>query len=364
VQGSEPANQRCTGLVLERRGEPPRLMPLVVGPPGAGEVRVRMTAAGVCHTDLTAVRDARSVPLLLGHEGTGIVESTGPDVTEPVTGTPVVLAWRSPCRTCSRCRAGRGEYCDVGLRVGGPRVHSDDGRAVDVLLDTGCFAAYVVVPAKAAIPIERDTPPEVAAVVGCAVATGVGAVLWTARVASGESVAVWGAGGVGLNVVAGARIAGATPIVAVDPLPARRQDALDWGATHVATPAVAGEVIAEATAGVGVDHAFEVVGAPEVMAQALAALARGGELVLVGAAPRDAELTFHPRAFMSSQHRIVGCIYGSVHPARDFPTLLEWVAVGTLPVRRQIANTIGLSELPAAFARPSTGERTVVLFAP
>jgi S-(hydroxymethyl)glutathione dehydrogenase / alcohol dehydrogenase len=359
VAPAEPIE--ALGVVLERRGEPPRLVPLVVAAPGAGEVRVRMAAAGVCHTDLMAVRDARSVPVLLGHEGAGRIEAVGEGVDPRRIGEPVVLAWRLPCGACRRCRAGRAEHCDAGTPAangGLRRAAAAGGGALERLLGVGCFVSHVVMPAAAAIPVPRDTPLEVAAVVGCAVATGVGAALWTARVAPGESVAVWGAGAVGLNVVSGARIAGASPIVAVDPSAERRADALARGATHAAHPGEASAAIA--AAGGAVDHAFDVVGEPETMRAGLAALARGGQLVLIGAAPRDAVLSFHPRAFMSAQHRITGCIYGSVHPATHLPRLLDWAADGTLPVAAQIARRVALEDLPELFGEPPTGERTVV----
>jgi S-(hydroxymethyl)glutathione dehydrogenase/alcohol dehydrogenase len=174
-------------------------------------------------------------------------------------------------------------------------------------------------------------------------------------------VAVWGAGGVGLNVIAGAALAGAGTIVAIDPLAERRAHALARGATHAVAPEEAAVAVAAATAARGVDHAFEVVGRPEVMADALAALAAGGQLVLVGAAARDTKLAFHPRAFMSRQQRIVGCIYGSLRPHADLPVLLDWCRDGRLRVDDLVTSRIGLEELPAAFREPRGGVRTVVV---
>jgi S-(hydroxymethyl)glutathione dehydrogenase / alcohol dehydrogenase len=222
------------------------------------------------------------------------------------------------------------------------------------MLNAGCFCEHVVLPAEAAIPIDADLPAEQAALVGCAVATGVGAALWTARVEPGSSVAVFGAGGVGLNVVVGARIAGATRIVAIDPSDERRELALARGATHVLAPGASFEPV---------DYSFEVVGEPAVMEQALAALAPGGELVLVGASARDARMSFQPRAFLSKQQRISGCIYGSVRPQVDLPALLRWCADGTIPLADLVGACISLDELPQAFASPPPGVRTVVRFA-
>jgi S-(hydroxymethyl)glutathione dehydrogenase/alcohol dehydrogenase len=222
------------------------------------------------------------------------------------------------------------------------------------MLNAGCFCEHVVLPAGGAVRIEADLPAEQAALVGCAVATGVGAALWTAGVEEGARVAVFGAGGVGLNVVVGARIAGAATIVAVDPDESRRRLALVRGATAALEP---GEPFDP------VDYAFEVVGEPAVMEEALAQLAPGGELVLVGASARDALLSFHPRAFLSKQQRITGCIYGSVRPHTDLPKLLRWCADGTIPLADLIGRRVTLDELPKAFAGTAgEGVRTVVSF--
>jgi S-(hydroxymethyl)glutathione dehydrogenase/alcohol dehydrogenase len=341
------------GLVLERLGEQPRLRTLRIDDPGPGEVRVRMRAAGICHTDLTQVRDARFTPILLGHEGAGEIESVGEDVEHVAPGDAVLVCWKVPCGRCRRCRANTVHLCEdvVGLRE--PRAFDRD-EPVGPMLNAGCFCEHVVLPAAAAIPIDGELPPEQAALVGCAVATGVGAALWTARVEPGSSVAVFGAGGVGLNVVTGARIAGATRIVAVDPTEERRGLALARGATHALAPGAPFD---------SVDYAFEVVGEPAVLEEALAALAPGGELVLVGATARDARMSFHPRAFLSKQQRITGCIYGSLRPHVDLPALLRWCAEGTIPLGDLVGARISLDELPAAFAAPPPGVRTVVTFA-
>jgi S-(hydroxymethyl)glutathione dehydrogenase / alcohol dehydrogenase len=283
-------------------------------------------------------------------------------VRDPAVGTPVVLAWKAPCGGCRRCRSGANHLCERGMAVAAPRVRRD-GEPLDLLLGTGCFAEYVVVPAGSAVPAPAALPPEEAALVGCAAATGVGAVLWTARVPAGATVAVWGAGGVGICVIAGARMAGAGVIVAVDPDPARRSEAMARGATAVTDPDGAAETIAAATDGRGLDFAFEVVGTVATMEHALAALGRGGELVLVGAAARDAELRFRPRAFMSLQQRITSCIYGSVRPAVELPVLLGWAADGTLRLGELIGARIAFDDLPGAFAAPPPGIRTVVEFA-
>jgi len=349
-----PGTVKARGLVLEALGGRPRLRELTVEPPGAGEVRVRMRAAGLCHTDVTQVRDARFTPILLGHEGAGEVESVGESVEGLAAGDAVLICWRVPCGRCRRCSRGQEHLCESVVGLASPRTFSD-GEPIGAMLNAGCFADYVVLPAAGAIPLNADLPLEQAALVGCAVVTGVGAALWTASVQPGDSVAVFGAGGVGLNVVVGARLAGAGRIVAIDPDPARLELARARGATELRAPGEAFDAV---------DYAFEVVGDPVVMEAAVEALAPGAELVLVGAAARDATMSFHPRAFLSRQQRITGCIYGSARPAEHLPQLVAWAAEGTIPLGDLIGRRIDLDELEDAFVEPANGGvRTVVSFA-
>jgi S-(hydroxymethyl)glutathione dehydrogenase / alcohol dehydrogenase len=348
-----PGTVRARGLVLGALGERPRLRELAVEPPGPGEVRVQMRAAGLCHTDVTQIRDARFTPILLGHEGAGEIESVGEGVEGVEAGDAVLICWKVPCGSCRRCARDEQHLCEavVGLPV--PRTFAD-GEPVGAMLNAGCFCDYVVVPAAGAVPIRADLPYEQAALVGCAVVTGIGAALWTAAVHEGDSVAVLGAGGVGLNVVVGARLAGAARIAAVDPDPARLALAGTRGATELCTPGDPFDPV---------DYAFEVVGEPAVMEAAVDALAPGGELVLVGACSREATMSFHPRAFLSKQQRITGCIYGSARPAEHLPQLLSWAADGTIPLADLIGRRVGLDELEDAFDQPANGGvRTVVSF--
>lgn len=348
-------------LVLERLGEAPSLEEVEVPEPGPGEVRVRMLAAGVCHTDLAAVRDSFAAPIVLGHEGAGEIESVGPGVTAPAPGTRVVLSWRTPCGTCRSCIGGRPEVCEHGLELRPGRTLWR-GEPIPGLLSTGCFSEYVVVPAEAAVPVTADLAPEHAALVGCGVATGVGAVLYAARAEPGCSVAVWGAGGVGLNVVAGARLVRAETIVAVDPDEAHLRLATARGATHVATPEDAAATVAEATGGRGVDYAFEAAGREDAFLAAVDALAVGGELVVLGGMPPQAPVALAPRSLLRGQQRITGCIYGWIRPHRDLPLLARWCADGVLSVADLVTRTISLEELPGAFAGRPAGVRTVVRF--
>lgn len=352
----------CRGLVLRTWHEAPTVQEVRVAPPGPGEVRVRVRAAGLCHTDLSAVRDARSTPMVLGHEGAGVVESVGPGVDGIAPGTSVLLCWKTPCGVCPKCDAGRLSLCEQVLDVGGPRVFWRD-EPIARILNTGCFSELVVVPARAVIPFDGGLPFELVALVGCAVATGVGAVIRTAGVEPGSAVAVWGAGGVGLNVVFGAKIARASVLVAIDPDAERRRLAVSRGATHAVGPDDALACVDEATFGRGLDYAFETVGSPTVMTEALSALGVGGRLVIIGAAARDAEMKFLPRGFMSKQQGIVGCVYGSIHPHRELPLFVDWLREGTLVLDDLVGRRLGLEDLPSAFeSPPREGVRAVVVF--
>ncbi len=354
--------------LLEKHGGPVVVDEVTVAPPGPGEVRVQMRAAGLCHTDLTASRDAADFPVVLGHEGAGIVEHVWPGVTSPAPGTPVVLSWRVPCGQCRAYRRGRQPWCEAPRGTGQPRIHRRrDNVPVIPFLRAGTFCPYMVVPADAAIPIPAAMPFASAALLGCGVATGVGAALFDARVEPGMDIAVFGLGGVGLNVVQGTRLAQATSIIAVDRVPAKLELAREFGATvGVLADDNVVRAVLDHTGGRGVDVAFEVVGLPSVMSQALETLAPGGTLILVGAAARDAELAFHPRHFMSRQQTIRGCIYGSCRPAEHIPLFARWALDGRLKVELLISHTLNdLSELNDAFVAMRSGTilRAVLRFA-
>ncbi len=261
---------------------------------------------------------------------------------------------------CNRCT------CDANVAANSvPRVRWNESP-LPVLLNAGTLCPMVVVPAMGAVPIRPDIPFELAALLGCAVATGVGAVLHTARVAAGEDVLVIGAGGVGLNVIQGAGLANAGRIIAVDNNPARLAAAVRCGATHTIDNSSGGLVaqVLELTAGRGVEHAFEVVGQTMLMEQALQALARGGVLTLIGAAARDAEFTFRPRRFMSQQQTIQGCIYGNLRPALDLPLFADWHMAGRLNLGEIPTERIRLDGVPALFiaGQPARFLRPVVAF--
>jgi len=353
-------------IVLHGLGQLPRIERVTVGLPGPGEVRVRIMASGVCHTDLGYVQYARSTPVVLGHEGAGLVEAVGEGVDRLQVGDHVVINWQAKCGTCRHCVAGRRQFCENIQGTAAARVHLD-GRPLAVMLNAGTFCPYVVVPAQGAVPIRRDMPFEKAALLGCAVATGLGAALHSAKVQGSDDVVVIGCGGVGLNTVQGARLANARRIIAVDRDPEKLELAQKLGATHAidSSRSRMQAEVAKLTGGRGADHVFELVGRPELMAEGLGMLARGGRLTLVGAAGREDEFTFRPRSFMSRQQTVCGCIYGDIMPERDLPLFAEWYHDGRLELDALHSETIGLSDVPALFdpAHRPKGIRTVVSLA-
>lgn len=353
------------GIVLAELGRQPSLETITLHPPGPEEVLVRIAASGICHTDLGYVQYARACPVILGHEGAGIVEEAGERVQHVKPGDHVAINWQPKCGHCRRCLSGRRDLCENIQGTAAPRVFWQ-GQPLHVMLNAGAFCPRVVVPASGAVPIRADIPLDKAALLGCGVATGVGAALFTAKVQPGEDVVVIGAGGVGLNIVQGARLAKARRIIAVDVAEERLKLAEKLGATHTVNSSQSDPVapVKAITGGRGVEHVFEVVGLPQLMQQGLDMLARGGVLTLVGAAEREALLAFQPRRFMSQQQAILGCIYGNIRPEIDLPLLADWYMDGRLYLDELHTRTIGLSEVPDVFANPAKygGIRTVVNF--
>ena len=372
------------GVVLERLGDPApyaRSRPLDVAEleladPGPGEVLLRVTAASVCHSDLSVVSGARPrpVPMLLGHEGCGVVEAVGPGVANVRPGQSVVLSFVPSCGSCRACTAGRPALCeaaDAAARAGtlltGSRPFSRDGRPVHHHLGASVFAERTVVHASSAVPVPDDLPPADATLFGCATLTGAGAVLRTAAAAPGDSAVVFGLGGVGLAAVMAARLAGCSPVVAVDRVRAEVALALEVGASHgvVAEGREPADVVAEVRelTGGGADHAFEVVGSPAVFAQAYDATRRGGTTVAVGLPGPEAELRLPAVALVAQERRVLGSYMGSAVPARDVPRYVELFRAGLLPVDRLRSGVLGLDGVPAAMDALAEGSavRQVVL---
>jgi S-(hydroxymethyl)glutathione dehydrogenase / alcohol dehydrogenase len=344
---------------------------LVLDAPRAGEIEVRMLAAGVCHSDLHT-RDG-DWPLdqltVLGHEGAAEVASLGEGVTGVAVGDRVVLSWNAPCGTCLRCAGGRPWLCvDTGaqrhaMSDGTTRLHRGSGDEVWPYCGIGVFCERTVVPATAAIPVPRETRAAAAALIGCAVATGVGAVLNTAQVEAGAAVAVVGCGGVGLSVIMGAALAGADPIVAIDSNPAKLDLALQVGATHAVLADGAHRDLARICPA-GADYVFEVIGAAATLDLAYGLVPHGGTLVLVGMSAKGQTFAFEQFPFVAAGRTVQGSNYGSTVPERDFPRLAQMYVDGRLPIDRLIEAEIPLDDLEDALdrLRRRVGSRRVVVF--
>ncbi len=368
--------REITGAVIESSGMPVTIEALQLDAPGPGEVLIRMASAGVCHSDLH-VRDGdwvRQGPVVMGHEGAGVVEAVGVGVDGDLVGRAVALNWLAPCLRCRECQRGRQWLCQdspayrhAGLD-GTPRVSRPDGSPVLSYLSIGTMSTAQVVPATAAVPMPDGVPPEVAALIGCGVSTGVGAVVKTAEVRPGDTVAVIGLGGVGLSCVMGAVLAGARRIVGVDVSRAKLDLAASLGATHSVhadpdRPDATVEAIRAATGG-GPDFAFEAIGSPATISQAVASLPPGGTAVLVGLTKFGQRASFEAFPFVDGGRRIIGSNYGSAVAAIDFPRYAEAYLAGRLPIDRLIDRRLRLDELEDAFDRLRAGAaaRQVIVF--
>ncbi|MFL5684990.1 MAG: alcohol dehydrogenase catalytic domain-containing protein [Chloroflexota bacterium] len=357
-------------VVLEEIGRPALVRELELIEPRAGEVRVRMLASGVCHSDLH-VRDGewdRPTPIVMGHEGAGVVDAIGPGVTSPRVGELVALSWLIPCGVCRSCRRGRIWECPDSPSY---RHTLSDGetafRGVRSYCAIATMAEASVVPAAAAIPLPDGVDPGAAALIGCCVTTGVGAVLKTAAVPAGSSVAVIGLGGVGLSVVMGAVLANASRIVAIDRMEAKLESARSMGATDgllaADDPGDTAAALRDLTDG-GPDFVFEAIGRPSTVELAISSLPVGGTAVLVGMTPIGERAAFEVFPFVDGARRIIGSNYGSAEPAIDFPRYARWAVEGRLPVERLIDRRIRIDDIEDAFAQMRAGRyvRQVIEF--
>jgi S-(hydroxymethyl)glutathione dehydrogenase/alcohol dehydrogenase len=365
---------RIQAAILWEQAQPLSVEPAELDAPGPGEVLVEVRAAGVCHSDLHPARGdwPMKTPVVLGHEGSGIVREVGRDVTRVKTGDHVVLSWAPACGECPPCLEGRAVLCDRVEKVtfrnrlpgGTARIHARD-RDVAAFLGTACFADSVVVHESAVIAVPRDVPLEALATLGCAVITGVGAVTNAAQLRPGARVAVIGAGGVGLNVVQGAAIAGAEEIIAIDMRPAPLAIAKQFGATHaVEASADVPAAVRERTRGRGADVVFDTVGSPATLATALSAAKKGGTVVVTGLSRVDAQGAIAMFPFVMQEKRLIGSVYGSGQPLRDIPKLVTWFQEGRLKLRELTARTYPLTRVNEALdaLAASDGARGVITF--
>lgn len=357
--------------VLYQRREPLVIEEVELAAPGPGEAQVRFAASGVCHSDYSHWRRDTwtPLPLILGHEGSGVVTAVGPDVTQVKPGDHVILAFGNKCGVCAFCRRGEPYLCtpenpehNVHFRT---HIHRD-GQPVYQFQGVSSFAQETTLPATNCIPIRSDVPLAPASLIACGISTGFGAVTNVAGVEPGASVVVIGAGGVGLNVLQSARLAGATRIIAVDLLPHKLELAQQFGATHVIR-ADDGDVVqrvAQLTGGFGADYAFEVIGLPQTIRQAYDVTRKGGTAVVVGVAADDAQVQFSAADLMRSGKSIKGCVAGNVRPMVDFPRLVDLWQAGRLQVDELISRRFALDEVNAAFAAMASGEvaRGVIVY--
>ena len=363
---------RIEAAILWEQGQPLSVEVADLDPPGPGEVLVEVKAAGVCHSDLHPARGdwPMKTPVVLGHEGSGIVREVGPSVASLQPGDHVVLSWSPACGTCPPCLEGRAVLCDRVEKVtyrnklpsGGMRLHARD-KDIAPFLGTACFSDFVVIPAEGAIRVPRDVPFDALATLGCAVITGVGAVTNAARVPPGSRVAIIGAGGVGLNVVQGAAISKCDAIIAIDLRPVPLALAKQFGATHtVDASSDVPAAVRELSNGRGVDYVFDTVGSPATLTSALACARKGGTVVLTGLARGDSQAAFPMFSFVMQEKRLIGSVYGSGQPTRDIPHLVSLYEEGRLKLKELVTRTYALGQINDALTAlaASDGARGVI----
>jgi S-(hydroxymethyl)glutathione dehydrogenase/alcohol dehydrogenase len=359
------------GAVMNNFNEPLTIESMTLKPPREDEVVVKVVASGVCHSDLSVVQAKLPIPppCVLGHEGAGIVEEVGKGVKDLKPGDHVVMAWVQPCGRCHFCVAGRSHLCEAGVQsamAGEEMVFDRGGTPIGRMAGVGSFADHTLVRASAAIKIPDDVPLDRACLVGCGVMTGVGAAINTAKVAPGDTVAVFGCGGVGLNVIQGAALCGASRIIAVDLVDAKLKLATQFGATDLVNgkEVDAPAAIRDLTDGLGVDWAFEVIGAPAVIAQAYMALKRGGKVVVVGVPGFGQDITIPGFSLPLEEKGVIGSLYGSANLRRDMLKLIDLYMRKRLKIDELISRTIKLEDVNAAFEAMEKGEvaRSVIKF--
>lgn len=360
--------------VMRGVGEPLSLETLDLAPPRAGEVLVRLRAAGVCHSDdhVMSGQAWHDLPVVLGHEGAGIVVALGERVEDLALGDHVVLSWIPHCDRCVFCKHEQRHLCKAfqeplwaGTMPDGTCRLSKDGAPVRHLSMLACWADHAVVPQESCVAIRRDTPFEVAALIGCAVTTGVGAAVNRAKLRAGSTAAVFGAGGVGLSVIMGAKLAGAARIIAVDAAPETEPLARDLGATHFlpAGPEASAQVRA-LTDGLGADTVFEAVGETALQEACLNAVRPGGTLIFVGLPGDDETMALPSAALTRDEKTVTGSIFGSAQTRRDFARFADLRQQGRLPIDRLVARRYRLDDVNEACADMLSGRggRGVILF--
>ncbi|WP_438294653.1 Zn-dependent alcohol dehydrogenase [Streptomyces sp. HUAS TT7] len=354
--------------VLPAVGSPLEITDIDLPEPGPGQVRVRLAAAGVCHSDLSLTNGTMRVPVpaVLGHEGAGTVVSVGEGVTSVASGDEVVLNWAPSCGSCHPCSLGEVWLC-VNALNGAASVYARtaDGTELHPGLNVAAFAEETVVAENCLIPLPKGIPLTEAALLGCAVLTGYGAIHHSAKVRSGETVAVFGAGGVGLATLQSARIAGAAQIIAVDVSPEKEELARRAGATDfVVASETTAKDIRGLTGGQGADVAAECVGRAVTIRTAWESTRRGGRTTVVGIGGKDQQVTFNALEIFHWGRTLAGCVYGNSDPATDVPILADHIRAGRLDLTAMVSERIALDGIPAAFDNMLAGKggRALVVF--
>ena len=359
--------------VLHAVREPLVVEDVQLDEPRAGEVLVRMAASGVCHSCLHAADGSWAgtpTPMVLGDEGAGVVEQVGPGVSRLQPGDHVILSWAPNCGRCRACVTGHPVRCEnrpqAGVMLDGTTRMHLDGQSVYHYASIATFGSYSVVPESAAVKIRDDISLETAALIGCSVMTGVGAVLNTAGVRAGESLVVVGCGGIGLNAVQGGRLASAQPLIAVDVADNKLEYAKALGATHAinASREDVGEVVRRLTDGRGADYAVVAVGSTQAAATAWGTLGRGGTCVMVGLPPAGEKIQIDPGSLVGPERRLVGSCYGSASVFADFPRMVELYLAGKLKIDELITRRYTIGEVNEAFRALTAGElaRGIIVF--
>lgn len=355
------------GVIARSKGAPVTLETIIVPDPGPGEVRVKVLACGVCHTDLHyrdgAIND--EFPFLLGHEAAGTVESVGAGVDEVAVGDYVILNWRAVCGKCRACLRGRPWYC-FDTFTATQKMTLLDGTELSPALGIGAFAEMTLVAAGQCTKVDPAAPPEVAGLLGCGVMAGIGAAINTGEVSRGDTVAVFGCGGVGDAAIAGALLAGASTIVAVD-IDDRKLDlARKFGATHVvnSTKTDPVEAIRAATGGFGADVVIEAIGRPDTYEQAFYSRDLAGTVVLVGVPSPEMRLDLPLIDYFGRGGALKSSWYGDCLPSRDFPMLIDLYLQGRLPLQDFVSEIISIGDVETAFEKMHHGDvlRSVVVF--
>ena len=342
--------------------------------PRRGEVMIKVAACGVCHSDLSATNGTIPLPppMVLGHEAAGHVVEVGEGVSDLQIGDTVVVSWVSVCGRCPYCIAGRPALCDNGQKAamtlpdGTRRLKDSKGLELGHMVGVAVMAEYATLPCENVVKIDKDIPLDKAALVGCAVMTGVGAAINTAKVAPGSTVAVIGAGGIGLNVIQGAALAGARQIIAIDLADKKLELAQQFGATHCVNPSRDGDVVAKVMAmtGGGVEYSFECIGLGTTVAQAYGMLRKGGMAVVVGVSKMADNVTLGTFMMPFQEKILTGSMYGSARPSTDFPKLLELYKSHRLKLDELVTATYKIDDINRAFADMQSGvnARGVIIF--